>query len=153
MSKNRLLAFAAFFFALVAFVLYVVSFLRPPFRGFLFLFMVLNLVFWMTALTIGRGRDEAKLSFRFPKAAPSTVKPLKILLPAFCVVSLIPVLIGGTPIQRDGQLLKKTVNGVLREVSRDEYSKLECAEERLFSGVWFSLDIVFALTLWFKDTR
>ena len=70
MSKNRLLAFAAFFFALVAFVLYVASFLRPPFRGFLFLFMVLNLAFWMAALTIGRGRDEAKLSFRFPKAAP-----------------------------------------------------------------------------------
>jgi len=115
--------------------------------------MVLNLAFWMVALTIGRGRGEAKLSFRLPKAAPSSVKPLKISLPAFCVVSLIPVLLGGTPIQRDGQFLKNTVTGVIREVSRDEYSKLECAEERLFSGVWFSLDIVLALTLWFKETR
>jgi hypothetical protein len=114
--------------------------------------MVLNLAFWMVALTIGRDRGEAKLSFRFPKAVPSNLKTLKVLLPAFCVFSLIPVLLGGTPIQRDGQFLRKTVTGVIREVSKDEYSKLECAEERLFSGVWFSLDIALALTLWFKET-
>src|SRR5580693_8378287 len=123
MSKNRLLGGAAFSFAFVAFVLYVASFLRPPFRGFLFLFMVLNLAFWMVALTIGRDRGEAKLSFRFTKAVPSNLKTLKVLLPAFCVFSLIPVLLGGAPIQRDGQFLKKTVTGVVREVSKDEYSK------------------------------
>ncbi len=153
MPKNRLLAFTAVFFAFVASVLYAASFFRPPFRGSLFLFMILNLAFWMVALTMGRDRGEARLSFRFPRTTPSSLKPLKILLPVFCIANLIPVLLGGTPIEKDGQFLKKTISGTIREVGKDEYSKLECAEERLFSGVWYSLDIVLALTLWFKETR
>jgi len=152
MPKNRILACVAFFFALTALVLYVTSFFPHAIRSFL-LFVVLNLAFWMIAVTLGRNRGETKVSFRFPKAIQNRLMPLKILLPAFCVANLIPVLVGGTPIQKDSQLLKKTISGTIREVSRDEYLKLEAAEERLFSGFWFSMDIALGLSLWFKETR
>jgi len=152
MSKNRVLACAAFLFALIAFVLYIASFFTSSFWGFV-LFIVLNLAFWMIAVTLGKNRGETKTSLRFPKAIQNRLMPLKILLAAFCVANLIPVLVGGTPIQKDSQFLKKTISGTIREVSRDEYLKLEAAEERLFSGIWFSMDIALVLSLWFKETR
>jgi hypothetical protein len=148
--RKRILASLSFCFALVALMLYGSTFVTSVIPGLLLVFVFFNLIFGILGIVLGRNPGDPKMRLTFPMRFPRWVKPLGIFLGAFCIVSFILVLRGGTPIAGNGRFFKKTASGTMLEISPDEYRRLEATEQRLFSATWLSLDVALGLTLWFK---
>ena len=150
---RKTLAIIAFIFALMAALCYATAFVSPIREEALLLLVIGNLAFFVLAIHLGRDPADPPMRIRFPKRAPRWVEHSFSLLMLLCLVNFAIVALRGTPISGGPHPTKKTISGVYVEISPAEYRSLRASEARLFTSIWFALNMGLAFTLWFKDVR